>query len=247
MTTVSTPTTVMGFQMNFVIRAMARAELNRAKSRASARVKRMRAEGRSTGGLTPYGYQRAQHAALELEHDPVSSGVLREVVQRVIDGNSIASVARDLNSRGVLSPRDHSANRDGKIRTDRNGKLKPRQLWTDQTLRRMLTNPVLLGKLVIDGKVIRNSDGRAKLRGEPLVSVDDWTKLQDAIAGNKRPKYRSAPDALLSGIAVCGDCDSPAALPLDGKARKKAGIQILPLLRSNSSGQRVYHESDSRR
>ncbi|MGV9762507.1 recombinase family protein [Micromonospora sp. NBRC 110037] len=198
-----------GFRMNFVIKAeQARAELNRMKSRSRARVQRLRKEKRSIGGLTPYGYQRVYRGPTELEHDPVSAPILREVVKRVIDGASVASVARDLNDRGVLSPRDHAAMRDtGERRKDREtGEILPPQLWTDMTLRRMLTNPVLLGCLTDNGRVVRDDMGKPVLRGEPLISREDWAALQEAINGRKRPKTRTAPDALLSSAVFCPLC-----------------------------------------
>jgi DNA invertase Pin-like site-specific DNA recombinase len=200
-----------GFRLNFLIKAeLARAELARMKSRSQARVRRMRKEKRSIGGLTPYGYQRAPRGPLELEHDPVSAPILRDAVRRVIDGDSIASVAKDLNARGVLSPRDHAAMRDtGEPRKDRDTKEPlPPQLWTDMTLRRMLTNPVLLGYLTEDRRVVRDSDGKPVLRGEALITEDEWVALQDAINGAKRPKTRKAPEALLSGEVNCPECGS---------------------------------------
>ncbi|WP_405095426.1 recombinase family protein [Micromonospora sp. NBC_01412] len=200
-----------GFRLNFLVRAeIARAELQRMKSRSQARVRRLRKEKRSIGGLTPYGYQRAPRGPLELEHDPVSAPILREVVRRVIDGASIASLAKDLNAREVLSPRDHAALRDtGEPRKDRDtGEPLPPQLWTDMTIRRMLTNPVLLGCLTEDRRVVCDNNGKPVLRGEPLTSKDEWGALQDVINGAKKPKTRKAPDALLSGEVNCPECGS---------------------------------------
>ncbi|MFI2664817.1 recombinase family protein [Micromonospora carbonacea] len=200
-----------GFRLNFLIKAeLARAELSRMKSRAQARVRRMRKEKRAIGGLTPYGYQRAARGSLELEHDPVSAPILQDMVRRVIDGASVGSVARDLNARGVLSPRDHAAMRDtGQPRKNKEtGEPLPRQAWTDETVRRMLTNPVLLGCLTEDKKIVRNGDGSPVRRGEALISDDEWAALQGTINGAKRPKTRKAPDALLSGEVNCPECGS---------------------------------------
>ncbi|WP_433233512.1 recombinase family protein [Micromonospora sp. CA-248260] len=197
-----------GFRLNFVIKAeLARAELSRMKSRAQARVRRMRKEKRNVGGLVPYGYQKALRGEHELEHDPVSAPLLQEAVARVIDGTSISSIARDFNQTGVLSPRDHAAMRDtGKPRRDKEtGEPLPPQEWTDQTLRRMLTNPVLLGYLTVD-RIIVKENGSPVMRGKPLISEDDWAALQDAITGARKPKTRKAPDALLSAAAHCPHC-----------------------------------------
>lgn len=198
-----------GFRLSFVIKAeFARAELARMKSRSQARVRRMRAEKRSTGGLTPYGYQRARRGPYELEHDPVSAPVLRDIVRRVIAGKSTAGIAKDLDRRGVLSPRDHAAMRDtGEPRKHKDtGETLPPQRWTDNTIRRMLANPVLLGHLTAGGKVVRDSEGNPVLRGEPLISRDDWNALQGALAASRKPKSRQAKDAVLSGVAFCSLC-----------------------------------------
>ncbi|MET8066424.1 recombinase family protein [Micromonospora sp. NPDC005686] len=202
-----------GFRLNFLIKAeFARAELQRMKARSQARVKRLRKQKRSTGGLTPYGYQRAPRGPLELEHDPVSAPILRDVVRKVIKGSSILSLVKDLNNKKVLSPRDHAAMRDtGEPRKDRDsGEPLAPQLWTDTTLRRMLTNPVMLGYLTDENRrVVRDDDGNPVLRGEPLISKEDWSALQDAINGVKKPKHRTAPNALLSGEVDCPKCGEP--------------------------------------
>jgi site-specific DNA recombinase len=145
---------------------------------------------------------------MELEHDPVSAPLIQEAVRRVIEGASVGSIAKDFNARGILSPRDHSAMRDtGEPRKDKEtGKPLPPQKWTDETLRRMLTNEVLLGRLISNGKVERDDEGKPVMRGEPLISEEDWGALQDAITGAKKPKTRKAPDALLSGVAFCAFC-----------------------------------------
>lgn len=196
------------FRLTFVIKAeIARAELARMKSRSQARVRRLRAERRATGGLIPYGYQKSR-GPYELEHDPVSAPILREIVAKVIDGASIASVARELNAKGIPTPRDHAAMRGtGKPRVDRaTGEPLPPQRWTDTTIRRMLTNPVLLGRLTDRGRIVRDATGAPVLRGEPLISEPDWNALQTAIEQGCKPKTRRAEGSLLSGLAFCSQC-----------------------------------------
>jgi hypothetical protein len=59
--------------------------------------------------------------------------VLREAARRAIAGERLASVARDLRSRGIPSPTGH--------------------VWTDATLGRLLRNPRLVGDRAYKGQV----------------------------------------------------------------------------------------------
>ncbi|MBM0236256.1 recombinase family protein [Micromonospora sp. ATA32] len=171
-----------------------------------------RREGRWHGGSVAYGYRPVKNAGGKgwtLAHDPEALPILRAVVADVIDGKSTASIARDLNARGVLSPRDHAAARDGKTRVHKDGTPRKPQAWTDTTLRRMLVSRALLGQLEHEGRVIRGDGGLPVQRAEPLIPEADWKALQHALDGKRKPKYRAAPAAMLSGLAFCAEDGSP--------------------------------------
>jgi site-specific DNA recombinase len=70
----------------------------------------------------------------------------------------------------------------------------------------MLRSRAMLGQVEHEGRVVRGDDGMAVQRAEPLISADDWQAVQNALDGKRRPKYRAAPTAMLSGIAHCFDC-----------------------------------------
>ncbi|MEU4477312.1 recombinase family protein [Micromonospora sp. NPDC023966] len=171
-----------------------------------------RQEGRWHGGSVAYGYRPVKHPGGKgwtLAHDTETLPILRAIVADVIDGKATAAIARDLNARGVPSPRDHAAARDGKTRVHKDGTPRKPQAWTDTTLRRMLVSRALLGQLEHQGRVVRGDSGLPVQRAEALIPEADWKALQHALDGKRRPKYRAAPAALLSGLAFCGEDGSP--------------------------------------
>ncbi|MEU4714689.1 recombinase family protein [Micromonospora purpureochromogenes] len=181
-------------------------------ARSADSRRKARQDGTWHGGSVAYGYRPVKNPAgkgWKLAHDPEALPILRAIVADVIDGKSTASIARGLNARGVLSPRDHAAARDGKTRVHKDGTARKPQAWTDTTVRRMLVSRALLGQLEHRGRVVRDDSGLPVQRAEPLIPEADWKALQHALDGKRRPKYRAAPTALLSGLAFCGEDGSP--------------------------------------
>lgn len=89
----------------------------------SARVKNtqeyFRRIGRWTGSRLPYGYRPVQVEGKPgwwLELDEETAGILREIVRRVIDGQSVNQVTNWLNEQGVLVPTDQARAFQGKPR-----------------------------------------------------------------------------------------------------------------------------------
>lgn len=72
-----------------------------------------------------------------------------------------------------------------------------RKPWSPVSLRQILQNPCLRGKIV-------GNDGKVKLAFEPLLTAAQWAALQAAI---ERPRQRRRGEtALLTGILHCAKC-----------------------------------------
>jgi len=118
--------------------------------------------------------------------DEKQGPIVREAAQRVLAGESLYGIARDLQDRGIPAPHG-----------DR---------WWAETVKRMLTNPGYSGRRVHDGKIVGDAIWPA------LIAEDDAAKL-DAILND--PTRRTRRDGsirhLLSGVARCGadGCDNP--------------------------------------
>ncbi|WP_439098546.1 recombinase family protein [Amycolatopsis vastitatis] len=133
--------------------SQSRREVLRARYRVLAAMHiQARVQGRFLGGRPPYGYRLADagphpnraHASWgrrlhRLEPDPATAPRVRWIFQQRATGRSVASIARELNDRGVPCP--SSADR------DRN-RHRTRHEWIVRTIVGILENPRYTGRQV---------------------------------------------------------------------------------------------------
>ncbi|MEV5079996.1 recombinase family protein [Streptomyces sp. NPDC056159] len=157
------------------------------------------------GGPAPYGYRISGKGAFgsTLEVDPAEAGVVKLLADLVTEGGrTLAGIAEELNSRGVLT---------------RSGKR-----WTGTNLHRRLRGATFLGEAVFrhtdrqwGGHCTRlRSDGRP-LHGEsvviplpPILPADQIRSFQEALAELTRPRKNPIGEYLLSGL-IHGHCGRP--------------------------------------
>jgi site-specific DNA recombinase len=142
------------------------------------RKNRVRAkEGRRNGGPRPFGYEADGITIRESE-----AVILREVVRRLLDGESSRSIIMDLRRRGVKTPTGKD--------------------WHGHTLRRIISSPRMCG--------IRTHLGtHYKAQWPAIISEEDWQRLQ--VVWRARARHGSVVPRryLLTGILFCGNCDTP--------------------------------------
>lgn len=183
-----------------------------------------REQQRYAGGHWPYGYRAVPRGegrdGWRLEIDPVSSEHVQEAVTRVIAGDSLRAISRDWADRGLPSARDHQA-----LTTTPKPGESPRTpkgyKWTETSVKRILQNPAILGYASHNGELIRQ-DGIPVQWAEPIVTVDEFRKVQDIITarGARRVGIRSNRSPLL-GVVFCG-CGLPMHYQSDtGSSGKK--------------------------
>jgi hypothetical protein len=132
-------------------------------------------DGRPGGGGRPYGYAADRVTVVEAE-----AAIIREAVRRVLAGESIRSILRDLDSRRVVTPHGRP--------------------WRQSTLRRMLLHPRLAGLREHRGAVI------GPACWEPIISKADHDRLR-AVLGDPEPRGKRPPrTSVLSGLLYCGRC-----------------------------------------
>jgi site-specific DNA recombinase len=111
----------------------------------------------------------------------IEAAVLREATRRAISGERLASVARDLRSRGIPSPTG--------------------RLWTDATLGRLLRNPRIVGDRAYKGQVVARDCWPA------ILDRVTFARLQLVL---NHPARHGAPPRhhkrLATGFAQCGLC-----------------------------------------
>ncbi|NNM37191.1 recombinase family protein [Micrococcus luteus] len=153
------------------------------------RTVRSQAKAGRPHGRIPFGYAR--------EYDPTTGALvrqvpheteaplIREMTRRVLDGESLYSISKDLSQRNVPRMR-----------------LNP---WDTVRIKRVLTNPTIAGKRVYRGEVIGNADW------EGIITPEEFEALKGVFSA---PRYQalshhgSEPRHLLSGVARCGVCGS---------------------------------------
>lgn len=172
------------------------------KSERVARAAEQRAaEGRPSGDLG-YGWTlvkqiidgKAKTVAYEINED--EAAIVREIVARVIAGDTLRAITVDLNSRGIPSP--------GATHTPRGGVENPTgNLWGSSSVRKLAVRPSSAGLRVHRGKII------GKGVWPSLISEDDHYKAVAAVSDPSR--MTNGGDAvrkhlLTFGIGKCGVC-----------------------------------------
>ena len=154
---------------------MARMESHGIALRVRARLADKASKGElHRSGRRPFGYQPDQ-----LHPDPAEAEIVVELAQRVLRGESLRSLAADLNRRGIKT----TGGRD----------------WYPHNLRRMLTSPRLAAIRVHRG--VRVAPGQ----WTPVLDVATHELLVSVLArqGRGRP-----PTRLLTGLLICDVCAS---------------------------------------
>ncbi len=107
------------------------------------------------------------------------AGIVRELARRLLAGETVQSMAADLNARGIT--------------TTRGGQ------WAPRNLSRTLGNPLYGGWLAYKGEPV------ARLAGvEPILDEDTYQAVQAKLGARKRGPKQSGRYPL-SGTAVCGN------------------------------------------
>ncbi|MGH2966218.1 MAG: recombinase family protein [Solirubrobacterales bacterium] len=147
-------------------------------SRAKADLKK---QGRWLGGGgLAYGYDRVKNdSGRVVEHriEPIAAGVLREVATRALAGESLNKLSKELNARGVTTPRGGR--------------------WQPSRLRQLITSPFHAGRF---------PDGTAG-NWPAIFSEDEATLLRARFASTPTGQGRPGVAYALSGLLVCSECD----------------------------------------
>lgn len=161
--------------------------------RTGERVARAQAQAAAAGFPAPaigYGYRRVDGKVVVNREE---AAIVREATRRLFAGETLRSIAADLNTRGIESPR----------------RTKGARSWSGTTLRQMLRRESLAGLRRYRGEIVRGDDGQpVKGSWEPILTVDEHERL---VALFNDPVRKAAyngrtPVHLLSGIAKCGLC-----------------------------------------
>jgi site-specific DNA recombinase len=220
-----------------LVAKVAEMELEAISERNASAFRHNYSRGKYRGGIPPWGYLPEQNEDGEwrLVQDPEQVIVIHEVVERVLKGEPLRAIAHDLTGRGVLTTKDRFA----QVR----GREVVGYEWHSAPLKRALTSPTLLGRVVTreqmtdaQGRVHRlangkkvfgadtlvvGEDGSPVVRAEPILTRDMFDRVGVELSGRenrKEPTKRTS--GLLLRIIYCGVCGRPAYRLKGGTGRK---------------------------
>ena len=164
-------------------------ELIAARTRHKVHASRRR--GRFTGGFLALGYDRHPDGG-RLVVNEAEAKLVRQIFRMFLTIPSIVEVVQNLNRRGWTLKRW----------TTKEGREIGGGAFDKHSLRRLLTNPLYVGRVHFDGQVYAGAD-------EAIVDEKTWDQVQqlftDGAHGPRRRSTRST--SLLGGILRCDACD----------------------------------------
>lgn len=171
------------------------AEAERAGERIRRASEQRAAQGRPNGGTRPYGWQVEDRRKL----DPKEHAVIVEMADRALAGESLRSIAADLNAREVPTVKGAP--------------------WSPTAVKGILVNPRLIAVRVRDEKEVGPADW------EPALPKETYDRLSSLLTDEtRRIAMSNKVRNLLTGIAICGECGKPVASKVqvrDGRRRKR--------------------------
>jgi len=172
---------------------LARYESDHKSERIRRKHEEIAVNGRvSGGGSRPYGYEADKVTVRASE-----AVIVRECAKRLLAGEPVRSIVRDLNERGVTSASGGA--------------------WSPQSLRRMLASPRISGQRVHNGEIV------AKAVWPAIISEADGAKIRSLLANPERRTNKSGRRYLLGGLLVCSHCgERLVARPRDTGKRRYA-------------------------
>ena len=152
---------------------MARSESANTSVRIKSSFEQARREGRWTYGLPPWGFLLENG---KIRPDPDTYEEARSIVAAILAGQSLRSIAADLNARGVV-----------RVRKRPDGSTTDPVVWRASALGGWTRSPALKGHLP-RGRRTRAThrlDGEAVIIGEGIVSEAEWQQLQTATVSTR--------------------------------------------------------------
>ena len=162
-----------------ILGAVARKESDDKSRRITRKHLELAQAGKSTGGGTrPFGYRDDRRTV-----EPAEAEAIREAAARIRAGDSLRSVATDMNRRGVPTVSGGP--------------------WTVHVLRRMLMSARLSGQRSYRGEIVAKGDWPG------ILTPDDTAALRGILGDPARGAKRTVRRYLLAGgLLRCGLCEA---------------------------------------
>ena len=184
------------------------------KIRSQLDVKRK--NGKFIGSFACYGYRKDMNDKNHLVIDSFAADIVRMIYRLKLQGCNSQRIADTLNEMGVLTPAEYKRSKGFHYDCGFRSGSNPR--WEVVSVNRILTNEMYTGTMVqgINSKInykvkmsrpvpredwIRVSDTH-----KPIISREDFEKVQKLLTYDTRTAPEQESVYLFSGLIVCGDC-----------------------------------------
>jgi site-specific DNA recombinase len=167
-------TTATGRQQARWMALQAAAESDNTSERIKATLGRKMRDGKPMGAGRSYGFEVGG-----TEQRPDEVAVIREVARRMLAGEAVMAICRDLNERGE--------------RTSRGG------AFNSANLVRLMVRPRNGGHVEHQGRIV------GTIPGKPILDEDTYDNVVALVSGRRRGR-RASGRYLLTGLARCGRC-----------------------------------------
>lgn len=177
-------------------------------------VKLKQRAGEFIGAFASYGYRKCSGNKNQLLIDEYAAGVVRRIFHMYVQGIGKQSIARILNTEGILCPSEYK-----KLNGEqyRNGnRLDKTSYWTYSTIHHVLNNEMYIGNMV-QGKKHQRMRSRQHLvdkeewirvehTHEPIIDRNTWDKVQNLLTKKHRDMNCRMNQNIFAGLMKCGDC-----------------------------------------
>jgi DNA invertase Pin-like site-specific DNA recombinase len=216
--------------------ALAEMEAGNTAMRVKSFKESVRELPRWPGGMPAYGFEvyKGEDGAAYLRQNPHQVAVLREIVRRLLQGETPAEIADNLQEREEPTPRGA---RPSKRIVDSGRQYK----WTAAGIRKMLRNEALMGwkmetrpvpgKKYFETIPVINSDGQKIRMADPVFPENEWADLQALM--DRRAQSISSPTNITPflGVFMCGYCKGKMRMHVARKDRKNGTRAEYPKFR----------------
>ena len=172
-------------------------------------------QGLFIGAFACYGYEKSKEDRHKLVVDAEASQVVKTIYKMFLNGDSLNAIARFLNDNEILTPFEYKKSKGYKYKNPNQGKY---HVWTSSTVQRILSNQMYVGDMVQgtrgtisyrNHKIIKKSSEEWCIvpnTHEPIVSREDFEKVQLRLEKNKTKFIKPFRTYILGGLVRCGDC-----------------------------------------
>jgi site-specific DNA recombinase len=182
------------------------------KSERVREASERRAEQGRMNGVCPYGWRREYRLtssgrvieSWEVEH-PEEAEVVREIVRRLLAGDSLLALTNDLNDQGIRAPgADYNFTKKARGLANPDGTR-----WSKTSVRKVAQRASNAGLRIFHQG--QPDERRIKGNWPALVPENDWERVVDLFAAPERRRTRPASRVhlLTYGVGICGVCGGP--------------------------------------